>query len=275
MKTIAFIGAGNMGGAIVRGACKALDPGEVVVYEPNAAAAQALAAETGCCVARDGAEAARSAEYVMLCVKPQVLPGVLRALLPALKAGAEAGEHRVLVSIAAGIQLAALEEILAEGAVRLPTVRIMPNTPAAIGRGIFLIAPDPSVSDEECAGLERALACCGLLERVTEGQLDMGSAISGCGPAFVYLFIEALADGGVQIGLPRDKAQTWAAQMVAGSAEMVLQSGKHPGQLKDAVCSPGGTTIAGVAELEKRAFRAAAAQAVVAAYEKNGKLAKG
>lgn len=273
MKTIAFIGAGNMGGAIVRGACKALGPGEVVVYEPNAAAAQALAAETGCGIAGDGAEAVRSAEYVMLCVKPQVLPGVLRELLPALRAGAEAKEHRVLVSIAAGVQLAALEGILAEGSVKLPTIRIMPNTPASIGQGIFLIAPDPSVSAEEYEGLERALACCGLLERVTEGQLDMGSAISGCGPAFVYLFIEALADGGVQIGLPRDKAQTWAAQMVAGSAEMVLQSGKHPGQLKDAVCSPGGTTIAGVAELEKRGFRAAAAQAVVAAYEKNSKLA--
>lgn len=150
----------------------------------------------------------------------------------------------------------------------------MPNTPAAIGQGVLLIAPGPRVSGEDYAGLEQALGRCGLLERVTEQQLDQGSAISGCGPAFVYLFIEALADGGVQIGLPRDKAQAWAAQMVAGAAGMVLQTGKHPGQLKDAVCSPGGTTIAGVAKLEQGAFRSLAAQAVVTAYEKNSRIGK-
>ena len=274
MKTIAFIGAGNMGGALARAACRAIDPKEVVIYEPNAAAAAALAEETGCIAAASGAEAVRAAKYVMLCVKPQVLPGVLGGLVPALKDGIAAGEHRVLVSIAAGVQLATLAGILAAGGVELPTVRIMPNTPASIGEGVLLMAPDAAVTDEDYSGLTDALRCSGLLERVTEAQLDMGSAISGCGPAFVYLFIEALADGGVQIGLPRDKAQAWAAKMVAGSAEMVLRSGKHPGQIKDAVCSPGGTTIAGVAELENRAFRAAAAQAVVAAYEKNSKLAK-
>ena len=274
MKTIAFIGAGNMGGALARAACRAIDPREVVIYEPNTAAAAALTEETGCTAAASGAEAVRAAKYVMLCVKPQVLPGVLNGLIPALKDGIAAGEHRVLVSIAAGVQLATLAGILAAGGVELPTVRIMPNTPASIGEGVLLMAPDASVTDEDYSGLTDALRCSGLLERVTEAQLDMGSAISGCGPAFVCLFIEALADGGVQIGLPRDKAQAWAAKMVAGSAEMVLRSGKHPGQLKDAVCSPGGTTIAGVAELENRAFRAAAAQAVVAAYEKNSKLAK-
>lgn len=274
MKHIAFIGAGNMGGAIVRGVCKALDPSGVVIYRPNLEAAAALSAETGCCVAASGVEAARQAKYVMLCVKPQVLRPVLEDLLPALKEAAESGVKQVVVSIAAGITIDTIKGILAAAGLGLPVVRIMPNTPAAIGEGVLLMAPDGAISDEDYAGLEQALACCGLLERTTERYLDMGSAISGCGPAFVYLFIEALADGGVQIGLPRDKAQTWAAKMVAGAAEMVLQTGKHPGALKDAVCSPGGTTIAGVAELEKRAFRSAAAQAVVAAYEKNSKLGK-
>ena len=274
MKHIAFIGAGNMGGALVRGACKALDPQEVVIYEPNEKAAAALSAETGCQVAASGEQAVRSARYVMLCVKPQVLASVVEGLLPALKAGEQAGEHRVVVSIAAGVQLEALDRMLARGGLELPVVRIMPNTPAAIGQGVLLMAPGPRVSGEDYAGLEQALACCGMLERVTEQQLDQGSAISGCGPAFVYLFIEALADGGVQIGLPRDKAQAWAAQMVAGAAGMVLQTGKHPGQLKDAVCSPGGTTIAGVAKLEQGAFRSLAAQAVVAAYEKNSQIGK-
>lgn len=274
MKHIAFIGAGNMGGALVRGACKALDPQEVIIYEPNKKAAAALSAETGCQVAASGDQAVRSARYVMLCVKPQVLAPVVEGLLPALQAGARAGEHRVVVSIAAGVQLKALDQMLAQGGLELPVIRIMPNTPAAIGQGVLLIAPGPRVDDGDWAGLEQALACCGMLERVTEQQLDQGSAISGCGPAFVYLFIEALADGGVQIGLTRDKAQAWAAQMVAGAAGMVLQTGKHPGQLKDAVCSPGGTTIAGVARLEQGAFRSLAAQAVVAAYEKNSQIGK-
>lgn len=272
MKEIAFIGAGNMGGALVRMACKALDPKDVVVYQPTRRKAEALAAETGCTLAASGAEAVRQARYIMLCVKPQILRPVVEGLLPALKAGQEAGERRVLVSIAAGVQLATLDGLLAAGGLELPVVRIMPNTPAAIGQGILLMAPGPRVTEEDYAGLSMALSQCGLLERVTEHELDLGTAISGCGPAFVYLFIEALADGGVQIGLPRAKAQTWAAQMVAGAAGMVLQTGQHPGQLKDAVCSPGGSTIAGVAELERRAFRAAAAQAVAAAWDKTAKL---
>lgn len=149
----------------------------------------------------------------------------------------------------------------------------MPNTPAAIGQGVLLIAPGPRVSGEDYAGLEQALGRCGLLERVTEQQLDQGSAISGCGPAFVYLFIEALADGGVQIGLPRDKAQAWAAQMVAGAAGMVLQTGKHPGQLKDAVCSPGAPPSPAWPSWS-RGLSVLAAQAVVTAYEKNSRIGK-
>ena len=274
MSCIAFIGAGNMGGALVRGACQALDPKEVIIYEPSREKAAALSAQTGCQVADSGEQAVRSARYVVLCVKPQVLAPVVEGLLPALKAGAEAGEHRVVVSIAAGVQVEAIDRMLAQAGLEMPVVRIMPNTPAAIGQGVLLMAPGPRVSQEDYAGLERALCRCGMLERVTQQQLDQGSAISGCGPAFVYLFIEALADGGVQIGLPRDKAQAWAAQMVAGAAGMVLQTGMHPGQLKDAVCSPGGTTIAGVARLEQGAFRSLAAQAVVAAYEKNSQLGK-
>lgn len=274
MGQVAFIGAGNMGGAMVRAACRAVEPSEVVIYRPNRQAAEALAKETGCRVADSGAAAVCQARYVLLCVKPQVLPEVLNGLLPALKEAEESGLRQVVVSIAAGIQIEAIDSLLANGGLSLPVVRVMPNTPAAIGEGVLLMAPSAQVSNGDYEGLERVLACCGLLERVTERELDLGSAISGCGPAFVYMFIEALADGGVRIGLPRDKAQAWAAKMVAGAAEMVLQTGRHPGALKDAVCSPGGTTIAGVAELERNAFRAAAAQAVVAAYEKNSRIGK-
>lgn len=268
----AFIGAGSMGGVILDRVCGAVDPAQVLVYRPNRRAGEAQAARLGCVLAGSGADAVRKAKYILLCVKPQVLPEVLAGLLPAMKEAAAAGLRQVVVSIAAGIRLEAISAILDTAGLNLPVVRIMPNTPSAIGQGVLLMAPDDKAGEEDCAELERALSGCGLLERVTERELDLGSAIAGCGPAFVYLFIEALADGGVQIGLPRDKAQTWAAQMVAGAAGMVLRSGQHPGALKDAVCSPGGTTIAGVAALEQRAFRSAAAQAVVAAYEKNCKL---
>jgi pyrroline-5-carboxylate reductase len=270
----AFIGAGNMGGALLERVCQVIDPAQVAVYRPNRQAGQAQCVRLGCALVSSGAEAVREAKYIFLCVKPQVLPQVLSGLLPALSENQASGGKPVLVSIAAGVTLEKLSGILEAGGLDLPVVRVMPNTPAAIGQGVLLVAPDETVSEDDLGELERLLSACGLLERVTQRELDLGMSIAGCGPAFVYLFIEALADGGVQLGLPRVKAQTWAAQMVAGAAGMVLQTGKHPGVLKDEVCSPGGTTIAGVAELEKRAFRSAAAQAVVAAYEKNSKLSK-
>ena len=261
--TIGFIGAGNMGGAIIKAVCRGTDPAGVLISDLDGAKAAALAAETGCAVARDGAEVAGSCDIVVLCVKPQVLAQTVEAIKPCL-------HTNLIVSIAAGVTLDALRTMLESDG---PLVRIMPNTPAAIGKGVLLTAFGEKVSGAYRQKLMDLLAPCGAVEEVTEAQLDMGSALSGCGPAFVYLFIEALADGAVQVGLPRDKAQRYAAQMVEGAAAMVLQSGQHPGALKDAVCSPGGTTIVGVAELEKRGFRAAAAQAVLAAYRKNEELA--
>jgi pyrroline-5-carboxylate reductase len=274
MKQAAFIGAGNMGGALLERVCQGVPPADIVLYRPNRALGESQCARLGCTLADSGEAAVRDAKYVFLCVKPQVLKDVLTGLIPALRENQAAGGAPVLVSIAAGVTLETLEAILKEGGLDIPVIRVMPNTPAAIGQGILLIAPGSTAGEADYTGLTALLAQCGLLERVTQRELDLGMSIAGCGPAFVYLFIEALADGGVQIGLSRAKAQTWAAQMVTGAAQMVLQTGKHPGQLKDEVCSPGGTTIAGVAELEKMAFRAAAAQAVIKTAEKNSKLSK-
>ena len=148
-----------------------------------------------------------------------------------------------------------------------PVIRIMPNTPCAIGKGVVQYC-GLGVEEEELAEFAALMAPAGLIDRVEEKLIDAASALSGCGPAFAYLFIEALADGAVACGLPRDKALAYAAQMLAGSAELALNSGKHPGALKDAVCSPGGTTIQGVRALEEGGFRAAAMNAVIAAYEK-------
>ena len=269
-QTLAFIGGGNMGGAILRAACRAVPPQQVFLFNRTRAKGEALAADTGCILTPDGPSAVRAAKYVLVCVKPQDFAHVLAGLLPALREGAAAGEERVLVSIAAGLQMAELKAMLED--VPVPVVRIMPNTPSAIGQGTLLVAAGEDVSQPLLDGLMQALAPCGLLLPVSERELDMGSAVSGCGPAFIYMLIEALADGGVQIGLRRPLAQQLAAQMVLGSAAMVLESGEHPGALKDAVCSPGGSTIAGVAALEARGFRSAAAQAVVAAYRRNCEL---
>ena len=271
MKTVvSFIGGGNMGGAILRAVCRAIPPEQVVLYDPDTTKAKALATETGCILADSGEKAVRMARCVILCVKPQIFSPVVTALIPVLRELGGAGQDPTLVSIAAGIQLSKIEELL--GDLKLSLVRIMPNTPVSIGKGTLLVTPGQGIQEERLEELKQILAFCGTVVTVTEQQLDLGTAISGCGPAYIYMLIEAMADGGVEIGLPRPMAQDLAAQTVLGSAAMVLQSGLHPGALKDAVCSPGGSTIAGVAELEKRGFRAAAAQAVVAACRRNQQL---
>ena len=206
------------------------------------------------------------ADAVVLAVKPQVFPAVLPELSPVL--------HRrrpLVISIAAGKTLEAIESLLGAG---LAVVRVMPNTPAAIGKGMLALAAAEGTPEARIRAVEAMLAPAGLVERIAEGQMDAFSAVAGCGPAFVYPFIEALADGGVMAGLPRQQALTYAAQMVLGAAAMVLESGKHPGHLKDEVCSPGGSTIQGVRVLEERGFRGAVMDAVIAAYEKSTALGK-
>ena len=168
--------------------------------------------------------------------------------------------------MAAGISIARVQELAGKSC---PVIRIMPNTPASIGEGMILYACSDSYPEYEQRVFLEAMAGAGQLSSLPEHLIDAGSAVAGCGPAFVDLFIEALADGGVACGLPRAQALQFAAQMVAGSARLVLQSGQHPGALKDAVCSPGGTTIQGVRALEAGGFRSAVIEAVIAAYEKN------
>ena len=268
MKKAAFIGTGNMGAPLVGAACKALGAEQVVITNRTRAKAEALAERLGCAVAEDNRSAAAQAEVVFLCVKPQMLRGVAEELAPVLGAG------QTVVSIAAGLTLETIRGWLT-GAEEPPAlVRVMPNTPAAIGRGMLALSAEAGTPEARIQAVEAMLAPAGLVERIAEGQMDAFSAVAGCGPAFVYPFIEALADGGVLVGLPRGQAMTYAAQMVLGAAAMVLESGKHPGQLKDEVCSPGGSTIAGVAALEKNGFRSAAIQAVQAAYARNQELGK-
>ena len=274
MKKIAFIGAGNMGGALVMGICKAIDPQQVVIFDLNAERTAFLAEKTGCSVAATAYNACKEAEYIVLAVKPQQLRDVQALLIPAMREAREKGIQQKILSIAAGITLESLAEIPLQYGFDLPVFRMLPNTPSEIGEGLNIYAENSLATDEMCAELENMFSQCGLIERVTEHILDVASAVSGCTPAFAYMFVDALADGAVRCGLPRDKAIRYAAQAVKGAAAMVLETGRHPDALKDAVCSPGGSTIVGVATLENAAFRSAAANAVFYANEKNIELGK-
>ncbi len=255
---IGFIGTGNMGAAIARAV--AGQGRELLLANRSPAKAQALAEELGARAVKNP-EAAGESDLLFLGVKPQMMADLLESISPVLRTREE---RVVLVTMAAGLRC---EDIQNMAGAPCPVIRIMPNTPCAIGRGVVQYC-GLGVNGEELEEFAALLAPAGLIDRVDEKLIDAASAVSGCGPAFTYLFIEALSDGAVACGLPRDKAMAYAAQMVAGSARMVLESGKHPGALKDAVCSPGGTTIQGVRALEEGGFRAAAMNAVIAAYEK-------
>lgn len=273
MKRAAFIGAGNMGGALARAACRAVGPDQVVLANRTREKAQLLAAELGCAEA-DNAGAVRQARCLFLGVKPQGMGALLRELSPFLRECHEAGDDKVLVSMAAGLRLDDMRRHLDGAGYAVPLLRIMPNTCAAIGMGMIALSAQEGEDEALLREVEGLLSAAGRVERLSEELLDQFTAVAGCGPAFVYPFIEAMADGGVMAGLPRRQALTYAAQTVLGAAAMILETGKHPGALKDEVCSPGGSTIAGVAELERAGLRAAAMDAVLAAYRRNMELGK-
>ncbi len=273
MKKIGFIGSGNMGGALICGVCNAIDPSEVMIFDTDTAKSKTLADKTGCIVAESGIEIAENCQYIVLAVKPQVLRDVLAGLTESIKTNVQNGKSQALVSIAAGISIADLSLSFENAEVKLPVIRVMPNTPSEIGEGMNLYAVNVP-AENYCEEFEKIFSKCGLMEKVSENMIDVATAVTGCSPAFVYMFIEALADGAVRCGVPRDMAIRYAAQAVKGSAAMVLETGRHPDRLKDAVCSPGGSTIVGVATLENSAFRAAAANRVFYANEKNKELGK-
>ena len=267
MATYGFIGVGNMGGALARAVCRTVEPDQVFLSNRTMEKARALAAELGCRTA-DAEAVAESADFIFLGVKPQMMEELLTGVGSVL---AKRETRFVLVSMAAGLSVAHIQK-LAGGA--YPVIRIMPNTPCSIGEGMTLYAVSPEVEAKEEKTFLADMAGAGKFTALAEHLMDAGSAVSGCGPAFVFLFLEALADGGVACGLPRNIAMELAAQTLIGAARLQQESGKHPGALKDAVWSPGGTTIQGVRALEEGGFRATAMHAVLAAYEKTQALKK-
>jgi pyrroline-5-carboxylate reductase len=266
--TLAVIGVGKMGGALVRGVvrAKALAPPQIVVSDGEPGRAQALADEVGVKAATNNSEAASRSEFVVLAVKPAVISSVVAEIADRL-----AGDQ-TLVSLAAGMTISQLKRPLGEQGPAV--VRVMPNTPALVGEGMFAVAA-PGVSGERVEVLTRLLSALGRVVMADEAMLDAVTGLSGSGPAFVFMMIEAMADAGVATGLPRALAQELAAQTVAGAGRMVLETGEHPAALKDAVASPGGTTIAGLAELESGGFRGAVIAAVKAAARRAREMSEG
>ena len=236
---VGFIGTGNMGGALAHAAAQSSAPAELLLSNRTPEKAQALAQQLGATVS-DNETIAQTCDYIFLGVKPQMMADLLARLQPILS---RRQEGFVLVSMAAGLTLQRLREM---AGLSCPILRIMPNTACAVGAGLTLYVPSPEVPEEQLSAFLTLLSA------------------SGRGG----LLREALADGAVTCGLPRDKARRYAAQMVLGTAQLALQSGQHTAAMKDAVCSPGGTTIAGVRALERGGFRSAAMEAVIAAYEK-------
>ena len=270
---VSCIGSGNMGLALMKGAASVVSPREIGFSDADKSKAKAAAASIGAGVFASNIEALQKGDYVFLAVKPQVLKEVLQELAPALKerlsAESSGGRPFCLVSMAAGWSIEKLQDCLG---VKAPLVRIMPNTPSLISRGLIVMACSAEVSDECCCELEKILSGAGLVDCMEERYMDAVTGLSGSGPAFAYVFIQALADGGVQAGLPRDKALHHAAQTVLGAAAMVLETGKDPGELRDMVSSPGGTTVAGLAALERSGFSASAISAVEAAWRRSIEL---
>ncbi len=258
---IGFIGTGNMGGALASAVSKS--GSEVYLYDKDSVKADSLARE----ISADSVCAEtliNECEFIFIGVKPQFLPALSAEIKPLLEK--KSGEF-TLVSMAAGVSLKSLNELFGS----VPTVRIMPNTPASVGKGVILYCTDGVDSSNENA-FKEFMAPCGTVDRIEERLIDAASAVSGCGPAFAYMFIDALADGAVECGLPRDKALDYAASTLEGAAALLKASGRHPAELKDAVCSPAGSTIEGVRALEEGSFRAACINAVKASYERTREL---
>lgn len=264
---IGFLGGGKMATALAKGFVRAeiVFPKEIIAGDLFDAARKNFAAETGAKTTAQNSDVLRFANVLILATKPDQVPAALAEIRDSFT------KNHLLISIAAGVTLAKLENLLPAGA---RVIRVMPNTPALVGEAAsaFALGKSATAADGDLA--KKLLSAVGVAIQVKESLLDAVTGLSGSGPAYVYQFIEALSDGGVAAGLPRDIATKLAAQTVLGAAKMVLETGQHPGALKEQVTSPGGTTIEGLHALEKGKLRATVMSAVRAATEKSKKLGK-
>ena len=268
-RKLGFIGAGNMASAIIGGIVKSglCAPEDIIVSNPTESKLEALAKQYGVRTEKDNLAAVKASDILFLCVKPQMMDSVLAEI------GSAVSDEQTLVSIAAGKTLSYFEEKLGSGK---KLVRVMPNTPALCGEGMSAVCGSERMQEpENQAVFEDVLAVCrsfGEAAVVPERLVDVAGQVAGASPAWIFLVIEALADGAVACGMPRDMAYRFASQGVAGAGKLAAVTGRHPGELKDMVTSPGGTTIEGVRVLEESGVRAAFMNAVMKAYEKSKRM---
>ena len=263
---IGFIGAGNMGGAIIGGIIGngIAEPADIIVTDIDKTKVNELLNQYHIKQGLSNEIVAAAVDILFLCVKPNVLYSVIDEIKDAVK------EETIVVSIVAGQAIEKLEAAFGRDSLKL--VRVMPNTPSLVGEGMAAIVPNANADEDDTAKVLDVFNSFGRAETVSEQLMDAVTAVSGSSPAYVFMFIEAMADAAVQGGMPREQAYTFAAQAVLGSAKMVLETGKHPGELKDMVCSPAGTTIDAVAVLEEEGMRAAVMKAMKACIDKSKAL---
>ena len=257
-----FIGCGNMGGAIAK--ALSISTKDIALAD-RSGKGKILADQLGITYS-DNATIAANCDRIFLGVKPHMMKDCLAKLQTSF-----AERKPLLITMAAGLEIQQIEQF---AGTRLPVIRIMPNTPTAIGKGVIQYCCNDLVEEDVLADWLADMAPCGLLDALDESLIDAASAVSGSGPAYMYVFLEALADGAVACGVPRSKAYEYAAMTMIGSAEMYLKTKTHPGALKDAVCSPGGSTIAGLRAMEEGGFRSAAMEGVIATFRRNKELGK-
>lgn len=267
MKKLSFIGAGNMGKAMLGGVIKSgmISCENIMVSDLYQPSLDAVQSEFGVNVTTNSKEAVEFADIVIFAVKPNIIRGVFTEVKDSMS------NDKVAVSIAAAISIDVIEEHLGKDK---KVVRVMPNTPALVGEGMSALCKNGNINDEEFKFIVDIFNSFGKAEVVSESLIDAVIGVSGSGPAYVFMFIEAMADAAVMYGMPRAQAYKFAAQTVLGSAKMVLETGKHPGELKDMVCSPGGTTIAAVEALEEYGLRSAVMKGEIACVEKAIELSK-
>jgi len=266
-KLYGFIGAGNMGSALAKAAVKAVAPEFIMISNRTAAKADALAASL-VAAASSNTEIAEKAYYIFLGVKPQVIEELMAEIAPIL---AKRDDPFVLVSMLAGVKAEKIRKLSGKD---IPVIRIMPNTPCSVGEGVILINTDCGVSETDAKEFVSAMQAAGAFVELPEELFDAGCAVSGCGPAFVDIFMDAMAKGGEACGLSAGQALKLSAFTAAGAAKLLLASGKSPEELKQAVCSPGGATIEGVKILEGSDFKKTVMKAVSAACERSKELGK-
>ncbi|MBZ9637297.1 pyrroline-5-carboxylate reductase [Clostridium sp. FP1] len=266
-KTIGFIGCGNMAQAMIGGIVKSnLVPSKKVIgSNPSDRSLNKVKEEYNILVTKDNVEVAKFSDILILAVKPYKYFEVIHEIKPYLK------RDVVIITIAAGITLESMGSALGDSA---KVIRTMPNTPALVGEGMSALCANKNITKEELQEVVSIFESFGKVEILEENLIEIVPAVSGSSPAYVYMFIEALGDGAVLQGMPRDKAYRMAAQAVLGAAKMVLETGEHPGKLKDNVCSPGGTTIEAVYTLEKNNFRGSVISAMESCTEKAIKMGK-